>query len=294
MTRRKFMIGAGAAALFFPLATARGASQPAAQADFAETLAMIETEAGGRLGVAALDLTSNRRLAYRPGELFPLCSTFKLLAAAAVLARVDLGRERLARAIPIEAARLLPNSPTTGKHAGGHLTLAELCEAAITLSDNLAGNLLLEAVDGPAGLTRYLRSIGDRVSRLDRWETELNESLPGDPRDTTSPAAMLADLQALLVGDVLSPSSRSQLITWLLANKTGGTRLRAGLPAAWQVGDKTGAGERGSTNDVGIVFPPGRAPLLIAAYLTATSAPVDRRNAALAAAARAVAERLSG
>lgn len=294
MTRRNFMIGAGAALFFLPLGLMRSAAKPVGAEAFAQTLAQIEREARGRLGVAALDLKLGLRLAYRGEEIFPLCSTFKLLAAAAVLARVDQGREQLSRAVPIKAGALLPNSPATGKHAGGEMTLAALCEAAITLSDNLAGNLLLEALDGPAGLTRYLRSIGDPTTRLDRWELELNESLPGDVRDTTSPAAMLATLKALLVGDALSPSSRAQLGAWLKANRTGGTRLRAGLPSDWVIGDKTGSGERGSTNDVGIAWPPGRPPILIAAYLTASTAPLNRRNAALADAARAVAANLPG
>ena len=292
MTRRNFMVGAGAALFLLPLRSAFPSAGSPASADFAAAIGRIEGEVGGRLGVAALDLKSNTRLAYRPDELFPLCSTFKLLVAAAVLAQVDQGREQLSRMVSIEAARLLPNSPTTARHAGGQLSLAELCEAAITLSDNLAGNLLLEAVDGPAGLTRYLRSIGDSVSRLDRWELDLNESLPGDPRDTTSPAAMLADLKVLLVADALSPSSRHQLNAWLKANRTGGSRLRAGLPDGWEVGDKTGTGERGSTNDVAIAWPPDRPPLLLVAYLTGTTAPADRRNAALAAVARVVMEHL--
>lgn len=292
MTRRKFMVGAGAALSFLALGTGRSGARPRVHPDFGKAIERIEAEVGGRLGVAALDITTTMRLAYRDDELFPLCSTFKLLAAAAVLARVDQGRAQLSRAVAIKASDLLPNSPVTGKHVGGHLTLAELCEAAITVSDNLAGNLLLEALDGPDGLTRYLRSIGDPVSRLDRWETELNESLPGDPRDTTSPAAMLADLEALLVGDALSPASRSQLHAWLKANKTGGTRLRAGLPQAWVLGDKTGTGERGSTNDVGIAWPPGRRPILIAAYLTGSAAPINRRNDALAGAARVIAASL--
>ncbi|MFT4132772.1 class A beta-lactamase [Labrys sp. (in: a-proteobacteria)] len=292
MTRRNFMVGASAALFLLPFGVAFPVAESRASTDFAAAIRRIEGEVGGRLGVAALDLKSRMRLAYRPDELFPLCSTFKLLVAAAVLARVDQGHEQLSRPVPIGAARLLPNSPITARHAGGHLTLAELCEAAITVSDNLAGNLLLEAVDGPAGLTRYLRSIGDPVSRLDRWEVELNESLPGDLRDTTSPAAMLADLQRLLVGEALSPSSRSQLTAWLKASRTGDTRLRVGLPAGWAFGDKTGTGERGSTNDVAIAWPPGRPPLLIAAYLTGTIAAADRRNAALAAVAKAVVEHL--
>jgi beta-lactamase class A len=185
------------------------------------------------------------------------------------------------------------NSAITKDRAGGEgMTLGELCEAAMIVSDNTAGNLLLAALGGPAGLTAYARSLGDTVTRLDRIEPELNEAIPGDPRDTTSPAAMLADLRTLVLGDALSASSRELLTQWLIGNKTGDTRLRAGLPKGWRVGDKTGAGEHGTTNDVGIIWPPGRAPVLVAIYLTGTPQGGDQRNATLAAVGRAVAAAL--
>jgi beta-lactamase class A len=156
------------------------------------------------------------------------------------------------------------------------------------MSDNTAGNLLLASFGGPAGLTAYARSLGDAVTRLDRIEPDLNEALPGDPRDTTSPVAMLTNLQSLVLGNVLSAVSKERLTGWLVGNKTGDARLRAGLPKDWRVGDKTGSGERGTTNDVGIVWPPGRAPVIIAIYLTGTPAAAEQRNATLAAVGRAV------
>jgi beta-lactamase class A len=222
-----------------------------------------------------------------------MCSTFKLLAAAAILSRVDAQEERLDRRIRFEASDVVVNSPVTKDRTGGNgMSLEELCEAAMTVSDNTAGNLILAALGGPAGLTSHARSIGDHTTRLDRIEPDLNEALPGDERDTTSPAAMLSNLSTLAFGNVLSVRSRERLTGWLLANKTGGTRLRAGLPADWRVGDKTGSGERGTTNDVGVVWPPNRAPLLVSIYLTGTSAPSDGRNATLAAVGRAVASAL--
>ena len=150
------------------------------------------------------------------------------------------------------------------------------------MSDNTAGNLLLDSFGGPAGLTGYLRSLGDLVTRLDRWETALNEAVPGDPRDTTTPLAMLETLRKLLLGDALSSASREQLIAWLIANKTGDKRLRAGVPAGWRVGDKTGSGERNTANDVAVIWPPGRPPIIAAAYYTQSRASDDERNAVIA------------
>ena len=250
----------------------------------------IEAASGGRLGVAMLDTGSGKRSAYRADERFPMCSTFKPLAVAAVLARVDRGVEKLDRRIPFGKADLLDYAPVTTARVGeGGMTLADLCEAAITVSDNTAANLILATYGGPAGLTEYLRSIGDPTTRLDRFELELNEARPGDPRDTTTPAAMVSTMQVLLLGDALSTASRERLIGWLVANKTGNERLRAGLPAGWRAGDKTGTGYRGTTNDVAIVWPPNRAPLLIAAYLTETEATSEARNATIASVGRVVA-----
>jgi beta-lactamase class A len=182
------------------------------------------------------------------------------------------------------------NSPITKDRAGGDgMTLAELCAAAMNYSDNTAGNLMLASLGGPAALTAFARGIGDPDTRLDRIEPVLNEAVPGDLRDTTTPAAMLKNLQRLVFGDVLSAPSKEQLTKWLIGNRTGDTRLRAGLPAGWQCGDKTGSGERGSTNDIGVLWPPQRAPLIVTIYLTDTSAPSDARNAPLADVGRAVA-----
>jgi beta-lactamase class A len=282
------MGAAAAGAAFCTEAFARGFSDT-----LASDLARIEQDSGGRLGVAVLDTLSGNRTGHRIDERFPMCSTFKLLAAAAVLARVDAGKEQLDRRIRFEARDIVVNSPMTKERAGSTgMSLEELCEAAMIVSDNTAGNLLLAALGGPAGLTAYARSLGDAVTRLDRIEPELNEALPDDPRDTTSPVAMLTNLQTLILGNVLSAASKERLTGWLIGNKTGDTRLRGGLPKDWRVGDKTGSGERGTTNDVGIVWPPGRAPVIIAIYLTGTPAAAEHRNATLAAVGRAVAAAL--
>jgi beta-lactamase class A len=217
-----------------------------------------------------------------------MCSTFKLPLAEAVLRQVDLGRERLHRAIAIADSDIVAHSPVTKRRVGGSATVAELCEATMTESDNAAANLLLLIVGGPAGLTRFMRDLDRGVSRIDRYEPALNESRSGDPRDTTSPAAMLGMLQQLALGSVLSTPSRELLVSWMLANKTGARRLRAGLPAAWRIGDKTGAGANGSDNEAAILWPPNRAPLLVAAYLTQTPLPFEQTNEVHARLARLI------
>ncbi len=250
--------------------------------DFEDALAALERRHGGRLGVAVLDTANGRLRSHRGDERFPLCSTFKFLAAALVLARVDRKEESLDRRIVYGKADLVTYSPITEKFAGEGMTVGALCEAAVTLSDNTAGNLLLDSFGGPAGLTAYMRSLGDPVTRLDRRETALNEAAPGDPRDTTTPAAMAAALQKTVLGTALSPASRTQLADWLVATKTGDKRLRAGVPKGWRVGDKTGSGGNNATNDVGVFWPSDRAPIIVAAYYVGADASDDQRSAVLA------------
>ncbi|MCZ8253419.1 MAG: class A beta-lactamase [Hylemonella sp.] len=248
----------------------------------------IEAAASGRLGVAVLDTATGQVQGYRLDERFPLCSTFKWLLGAHVLRRVDLGLERLDRTIVYGPEAIIPWSPVTATRVGQGMTLAELCEATITLSDNAAANLILRTLGGPQGWTQYVRSLGDTVTRLDRTEPELNAATPGDPRDTTSPRAMVALLQGVVLGDALTPASRAQLVTWMQATQTSGQRLGAQLPTGWRLGSKTGTGARGSTNDVGVYWPPDRAPIVVAAYLTQSPAGEATRNRAIARVASAV------
>jgi beta-lactamase class A len=256
------------------------------------SLAQLEKENNGRLGVAVLDTGSGESSGHRTDERFAMCSTFKMLLAAAVLERVDSGKESLRRRIPIPATGLLPHSPATQEHAGNSMPILDLCAAIVTLSDNTAANLLLASIDGPTGITRFARSLGDTVTRLDRIEMALNEALPGDPRDTTAPAAMVANMQKLLLGNKLSADSREQLTGWMIANKTGDERLRAGLTGGWRVGDKTGSNGENTTNDIAIIWPPRQAPVLVAAYLTACVGTEAKRNAVLAQVGRLVAASL--
>jgi beta-lactamase class A len=285
INRRTFAFASASLVLYRPAAAHGRHTFP----QLSEEFVRIERDSGGRLGVAALDTASGAEAMHRADERFPMCSTFKLLAAAAILGRVDGGRDTLGRTLAFGPGDLVPNSPATSARVSeGRMSLADLCEAAMTLSDNTAANLLLADLGGPAGFTAYARSIGDETTRLDRIEPELNEALTDDPRDTTSPAAMLADIKSLVLGDVLSQASRKQLTGWLLANKTGGERMRARLDNDWRVGDKTGSGEHGTTNDVGLIWPPDRDPVVVAVYLTATSRSSAERNAAIAAVGYAI------
>ncbi|HJW71677.1 MAG TPA: class A beta-lactamase [Geothrix sp.] len=264
------------------------------QASVQARLRVLEARSGGRLGVAVLDTGSGRRIDYRSGERFPLCSTFKVLLAGAVLARVDAGQEALDRPIEYRRTDLLEHAPVTAARvAEGHLTVTELCGAAVSESDNTAANLLLGTLGGPTALTAFVRRLGDARTRLDRWEPDLNEARPGDPRDTTTPRAMVEDLRTLLLGTVLTADSRQRLESWMAACSTGRNKLRAGLPAGWTAGDKTGAGRRGTMNDVALLRPPGQAPILVAAYLTGSGASWDHREALFAELGRLVAAECS-
>lgn len=253
----------------------------------ASPFAAIEAASGGRIGVAVLDTGSGRRMAWRVDERFPMCSTFKLLAAAFVLARVDRGAERLDRVAAIDHAAGVGYAPITSK--ADALTVSALCAAAVSRSDNGAANLLLASFGGPAALTRFARSLGDKMTRLDRTEPDLNTAIPGDRRDTTTPAAMLATVLGLTLGDILAPTSRTLLIGWMEAATTGLACLRAGLPGDWRVGDKTGAGEYGTRGDVAVVWPPERAPIVVAAYLRGGPEDLAGRDAVMAAVGRVIA-----
>jgi beta-lactamase class A len=267
-------------------------SMPSIFSGLPAAFGQIEKTNGGRLGVAVLDTATSERSGYRADERFPMCSTFKFLLVAAVLQGVDRRQDTLDRAIRIPPKPLLSNSPLTEPHAGGTMTMAALCQAALTRSDNTAANLLLERIGGPGGITNFSRSIGDSLTRLDRMETSLNESLPGDPRDTTSPGAMVGDLRSVLLGNVLSSASRDQLRSWMEANLTGLDRLRAKLPKDWRAADKTGSNGDHTTNDIAVLWPPGRPPTIIAAYITQCAGPESKRAEMLAEIGRLVREAL--
>lgn len=286
ITRRGVVVALGAWTAF----GADAARATGNDDQFLAELDRLERDSGGRLGVAVLDTATGAVTGRRMDERFAMCSTFKLLAIGAILARVDAGRDDLSRRIRFAGRDLVAYSPVTKDRAGGDgVRIDELCEAAMTRSDNTAANLLVARLGGPASVTAFARRLGDRLTRLDRVEPHLNLGRPGDVRDTTAPKAMAANLQALVLGDVLAPASREKLTAWLVGNKTGDTRLRAGLPASWRIGDKTGTGNHGTANDVAIVWPPQRAPVIVSVYLTGAAIDLDGQNALIASVGRAAA-----
>lgn len=278
-------------------ALARGSFVPAA--DAAKRLAALpasfvrlEATNGGRLGVAVLDTGTGERAGHRENERFAMCSSFKFLLACAVLRKADHHEESLGREIPIPPEPLLSHSPFTKPFAGKTMTVAALCEAVLVQSDNTAANALLESIGGPPGITQFSRSIGDGVTRLDRTELALNEARDGDPRDTTSPRSMVGDLQALVLGNVLSQTSRAQLTLWMEKSQTGLDRLRQKLPPGWRAADKTGSNGEHTCGDIAVFWPPGRPPVIIAAYITQCPGPEAKRAAMLAEIGRLVAQAL--
>ncbi|MGU7852258.1 PEN family class A beta-lactamase, Bcc-type [Burkholderia orbicola] len=292
--RRTLLLAAATAPLVLTVtacASRQGAApDEATRAAAAATLADLERDAGGRLGVCAIDTASGRVIEHRAGERFPFCSTFKAMLSAAVLAQSVERPGLLQQRVTYTKADLVNYSPVSEKHVGAGMTVAALCEAAIQYSDNSAANLLMKLIGGPSAVTVYARSIGDDAFRLDRWETELNTALPGDPRDTTTPAAMAASLRVLTLGDALPAAQRAQLVAWLRGNKVGDKRIRAGVPAGWAVGDKTGTGDYGTTNDAGVIWPTSRAPIVLAVYYTQTRADARAKDDVIASVARIVAQ----
>jgi beta-lactamase class A len=262
-----------------------------ASGDIQARLRELESRSGGRLGVAVLDTATGRLTGNRINERFAMCSTCKALAVAFVLSRVDRNVEQLDRRITFIERDLVSPFKATKPHVGpGGMTIAELCEAAITVSDSTAANLLFASFGGPAALTAYLRSLDDHVTRLDHVELALNIVKPGEIHDTTSPAAMAGTLRRLLLGNALSGTSRARLTGWMIGAKDAAThRLRVGVPAGWRIANKPGTWEKIATNDIGVLWPPGRAPIVVTAYLGEAPGSVGSQEAILADVARIVA-----
>ncbi len=291
MRRATFVMSAGASAL---IATTTCGSDADSATHAGMPFAAQERRGRGRLGVCAIALRDGGRLERRAHERFPLASTFKLPLTMLVLGRVDRGAERLDRALRFTGSEIVGYSPAfAGKQHGGTMTVGALCAAAIEHSDNTAANMLLRTVGGPPAVTAYLRGLGDRVTRLDRSEPALNDATPGDPRDTTTPAAM-ADLLAKLVREpVLSSASKARLFAWMRACDTGLARIRAGVPPDWTAGDKTGTTNTGG-NDVAILWPRSGAPVVLAVYFAEVHANDASRDAAIASVACDVVRRFRG
>lgn len=272
---RRELIAGGAA-----LAALSGMAAPRTEA-FAE----LEKKIGGRIGVHAYNPATGRTLSRRADERFPMCSTFKVLLAGAILARVQAGQERLDRRIAYGQADMVSHAPVTAAHlAEGALPVERLCQAVVEVSDNPAANLLLKSMGGPEAFTAFLRRLGDETTRLDRYELELNIWTPGEERDTTTPRAMARTLHALLTGPTLSQENRARLAGWMIDSPTGRQRLRARLPAGWRAGDKTGTftGDLPSCNDVAVFWPPSGPAIYVAAYLSGFKATLAEAEQALA------------
>lgn len=292
ISRRQAIAGA---LLAIPAVSAVAGIASAASGDtLQERLAALEARHKGRIGAAIHNLATGARFGHRADERFLMCSTFKALLAGFILARVDRKEETLDRRIVVTKADLVDWAPVVEKRLGGDgISIAELCEATITLSDNAAANLLLGASGGPEAVTTFLRGFGDDVTRLDRTEPTLNyHETPDDERDTTSPAVMAETLRRLIFTDVLSARSRAQLAAWLVMNKTGDTRLRAGLPAYWMTGDKTGTNgdKAGNANDVAVAWSPNRGAIVVTAFVEIPGISGDERNAIIAEIGRIAAE----
>ena len=291
LARRRFLQFSGAAAasaLAAPLlaraatTTMAAAPTPAAIAA-ASDFAALEKACSGRLGVTLLDTGSGRRLGHRQDERFPLCSTFKSVLAATVLKQAERDPALLDRRLPVRVQDILEHAPVTRRHVGKDVTVRDLCRATLITSDNTAANLLFAAIGGPPAVTAFLRASGDTITRSDRLEPELNSFAIDDPRDTTTPAAIAATLQRLVLGDALKPASRQQLADWLIDNETGDACLRAGLGKRWRVGDKTGSNGEDARNDIAVLWPvQGGSPWIVTAYLQAGALSFEQRAAVLA------------
>ncbi|ADB33249.1 Beta-lactamase [Kribbella flavida DSM 17836] len=248
----------------------------------------LEKKYGARLGVYAVDTGSGREIAHRADERFAYASTFKALAAGAVLRKYTL--QGMGKVVKYSESDLLANSPITEKHVATGMTLRELCDAAVRYSDNTASNLLFDALGGPKGLDAVLAELGDNVTQMEQRELELSVWDPSNPRDTSTPRAFARNLRTFVLGDALRAPERAQLTTWLRTNLTGAELIRAGMPKGWVVGDKTGtAATYGGRNDIAVVWPPGRAPIVLAIFSNRPAAEAEHDNRLLAEAARVVA-----
>jgi beta-lactamase class A len=285
-----FTFGRIIAAIFFIsiCVPAFASAQEINSTSIQKKLAELEVSSGVRLGIAAINTANGAQIQYRAEERFPFCSTFKVMVVAAILKQSMADKNLLQQKImytqkDVDSSQY---TPITKNHVTDGMTISDLCAAAITQSDNTAMNLLLKKLGGPKAVTAFARSIGDNTFRLDREEPILNSAIPGDLRDTSTPAAMASSLQKLALGNVLGLSQREQLQTWLQGNTTGNAKIRAGVPKGWIVGDKTGSGDYGTTNDIGIIWPPQSSPIVIVIYVTQNTKDAAPRSDVIASATR--------
>lgn len=275
----KRLIGMAAFILLTLIPPAMAGSPPAMTA----FLQQQEKQLNARIGMAVVNAQGESVFGYRQDERFPLTSTFKTLACAALLERLQKDGGSLDQQVTIQPDELLDYAPITKNYlAPATLSLRTLCAAAVSYSDNTAGNRILAYLGGPQAITQFMRRLGDNVTRLDRTEPTLNEAMPGDARDTSSPKSMAAGLQKILTSNTLTPANRATLDNWMREDKVGDALLRATLPQGWSIADKTGAGGHGSRAIIAAVYPPQQAPFYVAIYITRTEATMPMTNTAIA------------
>ncbi|MES2365954.1 MAG: class A beta-lactamase [Pseudomonadota bacterium] len=286
LDRRTFLLTI--AAIPFSLSSSAKAAEENQSVSAQANLAILEKTSGGRLGIYAENTENGMHIGHRADERFPFCSTFKVILAAAVLARSTHIAGLMQQRIRYTQSDLAPYSPISEKHVSDGMVVAELCAAALQYSDNTSANLLIKLLGGPSAVTAYARSIGGNEFRLDRTETELNTAIPGDIRDTSTPAAMARSLKSLVLGDALPPPQQRQLAEWMRGNTTGAKRIRAALPADWKAGDKTGSGDYGTANDIAVLWPPSSKPVVLAIYHTQRVVDAKWRDDVIASATKIV------
>ena len=287
-TLRKTVLMAAAVVPLLAFSAASWAQTASNMTSVQQQLAALEKDSGGRLGVMLINTADNSQIAYRADERFAMCSTSKFMAASAILKQSETQTELLTRRISLKKSDLVNYNPITEKHLDTGMTIGELAAAALQYSDNTAMNKLIEQLGGPQKVTAYARTLGDSTFRLDRTEPTLNTAIPGDDRDTTSPRAMALSLQHATLGTALAEPQRAQLVEWMKGNTTGAMSIRAGLPATWIVGDKTGSGDYGTTNDIAVIWPDNKAPLILITYFTQPEKDAKSRRDVLASAAKIV------
>ncbi|MBA2654186.1 MAG: class A beta-lactamase [Gammaproteobacteria bacterium] len=248
----------------------------------------LETSLDGRIGVYAINTANNQSIQYRAVERFPIQSTFKIMAISAILKQSATNPHILKQKMTYTTQDLVYWSPITEKHVAEGMTISELCAATMMYRDNTATNLIIKKLGGPGAVNAYARSINDETFRIDSLEPNLNSD-PMQLRDTSTPTAMENSLQKIILGNVLPSFQQKQLITWMKGNTTGDARIRAGVPKGWIVADKTGASnEYGISNDIGIIWPPNCAPIVVVIYSVHHTKDASRRDDILAAATRII------
>ncbi|MBU9851805.1 RAHN family extended-spectrum class A beta-lactamase [Rahnella aceris] len=287
-TLRKTVLMAAAVVPMLAFSAVSWAQTATKMTSVQQQLAALEKDSGGRLGVMLINTEDNSQIAYRADERFAMCSTSKFMAASAILKQSETQTELLNRRVSLKKSDLVNYNPITEKHLDTGMTIGELAAAALQYSDNTAMNKLIEQLGGPQKVTEYARTLGDKTFRLDRTEPTLNTAIPGDDRDTTSPRAMALSLQHVTLGSALAEPQRAQLVEWMKGNTTGAMSIRAGLPATWVVGDKTGSGDYGTTNDIAVIWPDNKAPLILITYFTQPEKDAKSRRDVLASAAKIV------